>query len=126
MREAFLRYLLAVGLLPPNRIDRLREALRAAPEPVGAIAYRYGMIAGFDIDAILDEQRHQRRPFGEIAIDKGLLTQAQVDTLLAVQRLRAATEVAEALALAGLVPVEELVQHLGHFLSERAPLATVP
>lgn len=116
MRKGFLKFLAGEGVINPDRVAGFQETLRAAPEPLGVIAFRYGMITGGDIDEILDAQRHDDRPFGEIAVEKGLLTTEQVRTLLFVQQMRAATEAAEALALAGVCPVEEMMIQLGRFL----------
>ena len=118
MRKAFLEFLTNEGTFPVEELDDIRTLLRVAPEPIGAIAFRYGMLSAADIDRILDEQRANRRPFGEIARQMGMLREDQLQTLLSVQRMRAATEVTEALALAGLFPVEEIVPLLGRFLSQ--------
>jgi hypothetical protein len=122
MRTAFLDFLAAEGIIPPEQMDQIHGLLRAAPEPIGSIAFTYGMITGNEIDAILDEQRTMYRPFGEIAVSKGLLTPEQVETLLGVQRTRAATEVAEALALAGICPMKEIIKYLSRFLSKHQDL----
>lgn len=116
MRRAFLNFLAAEGIIDPGRVEHIHGLLRGVTEPIGSIAFSYGMIGGADIDAILDEQQREYRPFGEIAIGKNLLTKKQVDTLLGVQRIRAATESAEALALAGICPIEDIMPKLGEFL----------
>ena len=116
MRKGFLRFLAAEGVIDAQRVQGFQETLRAAPEPLGVIAFRYGMITGGDIDDILDTQRRDDRPFGEIAVERGLLTHEQVRTLLFVQQMRAATETAEALALAGVCETEEVMAQLGRFL----------
>lgn len=118
MRTAFLEFLAGEGVIPAEQMKRIEGLLRAVPEPIGSIAFSYGMITGNDIDAILDDQRAAYRPFGEIAVSKGLLTADQLETLLGIQRLRAATEIAEALALAGLCPMKEVAGQLGCFLSK--------
>jgi hypothetical protein len=118
MRTAFLDFLAAEGVIAPEQMDQIQSLLRAVPEPIGSIAFSYGMTTGNDIDAILDDQRTLHRPFGEIAVSRGILTQQQVETLLGIQRMRAVTEVAEALALAGVCPMEEVVTQLGRFLSK--------
>jgi hypothetical protein len=117
MRNEFLSFLVEEKLLPPDRGERFYKTLQCAPEPIGAIAFRYGLITGADIDDILDEQRRAHRPFGEIAVSKDLLTETQVEALLYIQQLRGATEAAEALALANVCPVERLMTYLGRFLS---------
>jgi hypothetical protein len=118
MRKAFLEFLTAERTIPPGQLDRIRGLLRGAPEPIGSIAFSYGMITGGDIDAILDDQRTSHEPFGEIAIGKGLLTRDQVDRLLSVQQIRAAMETAEALALSGICTSEQVMVQLGRFLTQ--------
>jgi len=117
MRRSFLEHLSAEGVLPDGRVDEIRELLRTTPEPIGAIAFSYGMLTGADIDIVLDEQRGSRRRFGEIAVSHGILTEAQVVTLLRIQKLRAAAEVAEALSLSGVCEFEDAVFQLGRFLT---------
>ncbi len=117
MRQAFLDALSAEGTLPGERIAEIRDLLRAGPEPIGAIAYSYGMITGADIDIILDEQRVSRRRFGEIAVSLGILEEEQVVVLLRIQQLRAASEIAEALSLSGVCSFDDAVSHLGRFLA---------
>jgi hypothetical protein len=119
MRKVFLEFLTAEGTISPEQLGQIQGLLRGAPEPIGSIAFRYGIIGGSDIDAILDEQRAAYRPFGEIAISKGLLTQEQVETLLGIQRIRAAAESAEALALSGICPMDQVMTQLGQFLLQR-------
>ena len=116
MRNAFLDHLLACDVLAESQMAELRQLLRGAPEPIGAIAFRYGLIAGGDIDLVLDHQRCSHKPFGEIAMELGLLSREQVVSLLDVQQLRAATESAEALVLAGICTMEEMISQLGAFL----------
>ncbi len=118
MRKAFFEFLVAEGVLAPTELDRVQDMLRAAPEPIGSIAFGYGMITGTDIDTILDEQRTDYRPFGEIAIAKRLLTREQVEILLGIQLIRAATEIGEALVLAGICSMERIMPLLGQFLSQ--------
>ncbi len=117
MRTVFLDFLASEGAIPVEQMEQIEGLLRTVPEPIGSIAFSYGMITGNDIDAILDDQRMRYRPFGEIAIERGLLTTQQVDTLLGIQRIRAATEISEALALAGVCTMEQVVRQLGRFLS---------
>jgi hypothetical protein len=118
MRKAFFEFLVAEGVLAPTELDRVQKMLRAAPEPIGSIAFGYGMITGADIDTILDEQRTDYRQFGEIAIAKRLLTREQVEILLGIQLIRAATEIGEALVLAGICSMERIMPLLGQFLSQ--------
>jgi hypothetical protein len=120
MRKAFLAYLVGEGMIPPEKLDAVQTMLRSVPEPIGSIAFGFGLITGTDVDVILDEQRRAHRPFGEIAAGMGLLTRAQIDTLLMIQQLRAAAETAEALALSGVCPVEEVMPRLGRFLTRTA------
>jgi hypothetical protein len=118
MREAFLAFLAAEGVVPSEQLTRIESLLRGTSEQIGSIAFSYGMLTGADIDVILDEQQTNYRPFGEIAVSKGLLTREQVETLLGVQQLRAATETAEALVLSGLCPMQRVTSQLSRFLTE--------
>lgn len=118
MRKAFFEFLVTEGVLASTQLERVQKVLRAAPEPIGSIAFSYGMITGADIDTILDDQRTKYRPFGEIAVAKDLLTPAQVENLLAVQRMRAATEIAEALVLGEICSRERILPLFGQFLSQ--------
>lgn len=118
MRKVFLEFLTSEGIISSEELTQIQGLLRGAPEPIGSIAFSYGMITGNDIDAVLDEQRTTYRPFGEIAVSKGLLTHEQVQTLLGIQRIRAAAESAEALALSGTCPMEQVMPQLGRFLSQ--------
>ncbi|MBN2563154.1 MAG: hypothetical protein JXQ75_19705 [Phycisphaerae bacterium] len=119
MRKAFIEFLAARGAIPAERLDQLSTLLRGAPEPIGSIAFSYGMITGGDIDLILDEQRNNYKPFGEIAMDKGMLTQEQVEALLQVQQMRAAMHVAEALALSRISSIEQMMAELSQFFSQQ-------
>lgn len=117
MRDAFIDHLTTYAGLPTETCERLRSMLRGAPEPIGCIAFKYGLVTSGDIDMILDDQRRNHRPFGEIAIEMGIITKPQLNALLKVQQMRAATEIAEALALSGAQPVEEIMARLGEFLA---------
>ena len=120
MRKEFVEYLVSQGVLPSSGAGGLRNLLRGAPEPIGSIAFSYGMITGPDIDAILDDQRQTHSPFGEIARNMGMLTRAQIETLLHIQQVRAATEIAEALALSGLCSPDDMMAHLAQFFAKKS------
>jgi hypothetical protein len=119
MRKAFLESLATQGIVPSKRLENLHRLLRGAPEPIGSLAFSYGMINGGDIDVILDEQRADHRPFGEIAMSMGMLTREQVDSLVQVQQMRATVETAEALVLSGICTIDEMMTQLGRFFSQR-------
>ncbi|HVP13221.1 MAG TPA: hypothetical protein VMV94_18755 [Phycisphaerae bacterium] len=120
MRKAFLDFLVAENILAAAQLENLGGVLRGAREPIGSIAFSFGMITGSDIDVVLDEQRRDYRPFGEIAMEMGMLTRHQVEVLLRVQEMRGATETAEALALSGICSIEEVTAQLGRFFSRQA------
>ena len=119
MRKEFLEHLAATGVVPPESLDDLRDVLRGAREPIGAIAFKYGMITGSDIDLVLEEQRHSYRRFGEIAMSLGMLTRAQVEALVQIQQLRLAIETAEALALSSVCSLDRVMAELGTFLARQ-------
>jgi hypothetical protein len=120
MEQDFLAYLVSRGHLPEQRSLAIRQTVRIAREPIGAIAFAHGLLTGEDIDLILSRQREEHRPFGQIAAELGMLTQIQVDTLVRVQHARAALSLAEALALASIVPLETAVAELNAYLTPRA------
>ncbi len=122
MMQEFLAFVAQRGLLSREQLEYVRSQLRRAPEPIGMLAFRHGMISGADIDRILDAQRTDGRVFGELAVEMGILTPAQVDALLGIQRCLSAVEVAEALALSGLVPVADIMTILGEFLTAHSTL----
>lgn len=123
VRKELISFLAAEGLLPPGHGTRIQETLRVAPEPIGAIAFRYGMLSGGEIDEILDRQRHCNLPFGELAIEQGVLTENQLENLLRVQQMRAACEAAEALILSGVCSFEDVTVRLGRFLASQPAAA---
>jgi chorismate-pyruvate lyase len=123
MRKAFFEFLASEGIFPASRIDELWGLLRSTPEPIGSIAFSHGLITCGDIDIILDQQRLCHRPFGEIAMEMGMLTRKQVEALLMVQQTRAAVEIAEALALAGICALDEMKTQLGRFFTNQAASA---
>jgi hypothetical protein len=120
MRKAFLEFLVAEGIVPAGRLEDISALLRGAREPIGSIAFSFGMITGGDIDVVLDKQRKDYRPFGEIAMEMGMLTRYQVEALLRVQEMRGATETAEALALSGICSIEDVTAQLGRFFGKQA------
>jgi len=121
MREAFLQYLLDQGVVEPATLSGLRGAMRMAPEPIGSIAFSFGLLGPGDVELVLDAQRRDYAPFGEIAIREGLLTREQVTQLLYVQQVRAAAGLAEALTLTGHGDLAETMRLFASFLLERAP-----
>ncbi|MBC7834501.1 MAG: hypothetical protein H7Y88_05295 [Phycisphaerales bacterium] len=117
MRQEFLTFLGDEGILSAATLRGACDCLRSPPEPLGAIAFNYGMITGADIDMILAEQRGTKRLFGEIALSMGILTKGQVESLVRIQQMRSAVGVAEALLLSGVFDAAELMGELGRFLS---------
>jgi hypothetical protein len=120
VRKDYLDYLVEQGVLSTDKLQMVLERLHTPPEPIGSIAFSHGLLSCQDIDCILDEQRHSRLQFGQIAVQRGLLTSEHIDTLLQIQATRAASEVAEALALSGLCPPPVALEYLGRFLILKA------
>lgn len=115
MHTSFLDSLAQRGVIPETKLACVRAAARQR-EPIGAIAFRYGLLRGEDIDDILDEQRRSGRQFGEIAVARGFLSQRQVDDLLRVQEMRRLTETAEVLVLSGVCAFADAVREMAQFL----------
>src|SRR6188768_1451570 len=113
MGRSFTEFLGAEGVVSPAQLENVRALTNKVREPIGSIAFSYGLLSGEDVDLILSEQRRERRQFGEIAASMGVLTNAQVAALLRVQHVRGASETAEALVLAGLAPPEAVFAALG-------------
>ncbi len=118
MRTAFLEFLAQRGIIPHEQVAAYLQVVATPIEPIGAIAFRYGLIQGDGVDQILDEQRNHHEPFGQIAIRLGLLSEDEVNRLLHVQQMRVATETAEFLALSGRCPLADTIAALGQFLVE--------
>jgi len=88
------------------------------------IAVGHGILDPNAIDKVLDHQRGSDERFGEIAIRLGLLTHEQVAALMKIQDFRLSAEVAEALALSGILPIEDAAVHLSsYFTRDRESVA---
>ena len=116
MQHPFVEFLSERDLVPTKVVKRLSEKKRFVREPIGMIAAAHGLIHPNEIDVILDRQRDCPDRFGEIAIELGFLSPEEVQTLLKIQEFRTPAHIAEALALAGVLPWEDAVQYLGTFL----------
>ena len=116
MQHSFVEYLIELDLVPANAAKRLTGKKRLVGEPIGMIAAGHGLLPPNDIDVVLDRQRESKDRFGEIAVGLGLLTPDEVVTLLQIQEFRTAANIAEALALSGIVTWEDAVRNLGTFL----------
>ena len=117
MEQDFLGYLVTRGLLSEERSRNIRQTIRIVRDPIGAVAFSHGLLTGEDIDLVLSRQREEHRPFGHIATELGMMTQQQVEILVRIQHARAALSLAEALALAGVVPLNVSLAELPGFLS---------
>ncbi len=114
MRNQFLDFVAQTGRANPALLERIRGD-RPHREPLGALAFRHGLIGGDEIDAILDEQRRARRPFGQIAVERGFLTQEQVADLLKLQNLNDVVEAAESLIVTRTAPFDAAVSAFAAF-----------
>lgn len=114
MREKFIDFVIASGRANAAPLERIRGD-RPHREPLGALAFRHGLIGGDEIDAILDEQRRAKRPFGKIAVERGFLSQAQVDDLLKLQNLSDVIGVAETMIVTRAASYEAVVKSLAEF-----------
>jgi hypothetical protein len=117
METDFLAFLVTKGLLTAQQRDTIRQTVRTSREPIGAIAFAHGLLNTEDIDLVLSRQRNEHRPFGQIAAELGILTQHQVGMLLQMQNARTAMALAEALSLAGVLPLAALMTELAHFIA---------
>lgn len=124
MSGEFLEYLISQGIITKPQSERVRGLVSKVREPIGSIAFSYGLLSGEDVDLVLNEQRRGHRQFGEIAQALGILTRAQVEALVRVQHVRSAVEVAEALIVSGLLAPESAFQALGRYLTQEAGAET--
>ncbi len=126
MKHPFVEYLVERDLIPPNVARQLTEHKRFVREPIGMIAVSHGLLRTDDIDIILDRQREfPDRRFGEIAVELGCLTPQQVDTLVKIQEFRAPADIAEALALGGVLSVEDAGRYFGTYLVRDQEMAAM-
>jgi len=117
MQNPYVQFLVERDLVPTSVTKRLTENRRFVREPIGMIAVNHGLLNPNDIDTILDRQREESQlRFGDIAVDMGCLTREQVDNLVKIQEFRAAADITEALALGGVLSVEDAGRCLGSYL----------
>ena len=119
MRNEFIDFLVDAGALPEDRSDWVKKVWRPPTEPIGSIGFSHGVLSGDAVDRILEQQRYSDKPFGQIALDLGVLNVSQLETLLEIQKMRSASETAEAIVLAELCPLAEVMGKLGQFLTGR-------
>jgi hypothetical protein len=116
MKHPFIEFLIERDLVPASVTKKLIEDKRYVREPIGMIAVSHGLLRPDQIDMILDHQDDSNKRFGEIAIELGFVTEQQVETLIKIQQSRVTIDIAEALALAGVMPYEDAVRHMATFL----------
>jgi hypothetical protein len=116
MQNSFVEFLIDRDLVSSGIAKQLTEGKRFVCEPIGMIAVSHGLLHPNQVDVVLDRQRGCKDRFGDIAVEMGFLTREQVERLVRIQELRAAAEIGEALALAGVLSCEDMARHLGAFL----------
>lgn len=119
MAREFTDYLKTQGIIDADQVQQIRSLLSRVREPIGSIAFSYGLLTVDDVDLILAEQRREHRQFGEIAAGLGILTTSQVQALVHIQETREAAQTAEALVLSGIAPHDKIMPALGRYLQER-------
>jgi hypothetical protein len=112
----FVEFLVERDLVPGEVGRQLAGQSKFIREPIGMIAVGHGLIRSDQIDEILDRQRECKQRFGQIAVELGFLADQQVETLIKIQEFRAAANIAECLALGGVLSFEDAAQYLGAFL----------
>ncbi|MCH7813301.1 MAG: hypothetical protein IID40_04695 [Planctomycetes bacterium] len=126
MTTAFADYLTQRGNIPPGTAQEMSAWVAQSRTPIGLIAMGHGLLAGPQIDEVLERQRKSRTRFGEIAVEMGLLSKTQVDTLLEIQRFRQSADLAEGLALTGALSFEQASEALADFLRSEATNELIP
>lgn len=123
MEQSFIQFLMERRFIPEGIAGQLRKR-RFIREPIGMIAVGHGILDPNAIDKVLDHQRGSDERFGEIAVRLGLLSHEQVAALMKIQDFRLSAEVAEALALSGILPIEDAALHLSsYFTRDRESVA---
>lgn len=126
MQHPFIEFLMERDLVPVSVAKRLIEDKRYVREPIGMIAVSHGLLRPDQIDTILDHQDDSNKRFGEVATELGFLTEQQVETLIKIQQARVPTDIAEVLALAGVLSCEEATQHVAtYFLRDHEAEAMI-
>lgn len=126
MMTPFADYLTRRGDIPPNTAREMSAWVAQSHTPIGLIAVGHGLLAGTQIDEVLERQRKTGNRFGELTVEMGLLTEAQVDTLLEIQRFRQSADLAEGLALTGSLTFEQASQALADFLRSEGTIELLP
>jgi len=116
MNTAFAEYLFTHGQISPDVARSMSHWVTRTPTPIGMIAVGHGLISSRQIDEILERQRVSRTRFGEVAVALDLLSKDQVETLLEIQQFCQSADLAEGLALAGVLPFRVAARALGDFL----------
>lgn len=126
MKHPFVEFLVERDLIPPNVARQLAEHKRFVREPIGMIAVSHGLLRTDQIDIILDRQREEPdRRFGEIAVELKCLTEQQVSALVKIQEFRVPADITEALALGGVLSVEDATRYLGTYLVSDQEMAAM-
>ncbi|MCP4245934.1 MAG: hypothetical protein GY778_02690 [bacterium] len=126
MMTPFADYLTQRGNVPPGTAREMSAWVTRSRTPIGLIAVTHGLLAGAQIDEVLERQRKTCNRFGEVAVQMGLLTKTQVDTLLEIQRFRQSADLAEGLALTGAVPFDKACRALADFLRSEETNVLIP
>ncbi len=125
MQHPFIEFLIERDLVPPNVAKKLTEDKRYVREPIGMIAVSHGLLRPDQIDTILDHQDDTSKRFGEIAVELGFLKDSQVETLIKIQKARVPTDIAEVLALAGVMTCDDAVRHVATFFLKDQEVETM-
>jgi hypothetical protein len=125
MSAAFVEFLVSTGRISAQTADRITRWAMHNQQPIGMIAVDHALVIGRQIDEILYRQRRSNLKFGQIAVELGYLSQEKVDILLRIQRSRMLAHIIEALALSGLIPLEDGISLLSDF-SRQLPQGASP
>jgi hypothetical protein len=118
MQHPFIEFLIERDFVSAEVARTLYEDKRHVREPIGTIAVSHGLLQTGQIDTILDHQVDSDKRFGQIAVELGFLTQQQVETLVKIQQSRVPTDIAEVLALAGVMSCEDAFRHVATYTLE--------
>ena len=125
MPIAFAEFLLRQERISSETAQNVSDWVSEARLPIGMIAVAHGLLSYQQIDELLKRERSPDTRFGDVVVEMGFLTRDQVETLLAIQRFRQSMDLAERLAVAGVLPLRQAASALGEFLQTK-PLDAAP
>ena len=113
----FGEYLLRVGAISSDELDKAVKAQRVNNVLLGALAIQKGYITEKQLTEVLEVQIREHKIFGQIAIEKDLMTEENVQELLKIQAQNHIC-LGESLVRKGILDESQLIYYLRIFDEE--------